>query len=56
LATSRTNAVIIEDRQDGITYSKGKSGSAREGYRFKKDRGSLKVSTSWKDITVVFDQ
>ncbi|KAI8337452.1 hypothetical protein BC941DRAFT_470342 [Chlamydoabsidia padenii] len=56
LTTSKNRAVTIEDRQDAIVYNNDKKGNDREGHRIKKHGGSLKVTTSNNDITVVFDQ
>ncbi|KAI8083099.1 uncharacterized protein BX664DRAFT_339814 [Halteromyces radiatus] len=55
LTTSSTNAVVMDDPQQQIVYNDVKKSAAREGYRYKKSRGSLKVSTSLNDITIAFD-
>jgi hypothetical protein len=56
LATSPSKAIIIEDRQNSVVYSQDKKESVREGYRSKKSYGSLKVTTTEGNITILFDQ
>ncbi|KAI8334373.1 hypothetical protein BC941DRAFT_432825 [Chlamydoabsidia padenii] len=51
-----TKAIVIEDQQNKVVYNSEKKELLKEGYRSKKSYGSLKVTTTEGDITVIFDQ